>query len=119
MTAAERGLVLLCCALGDRDAKPLTMAQFRELSSRMQTADRQGAPDDQVDEALLERLGYSGEMAQRMVYLLSREARLETYLEEALEVGCYPVTPHQSVLSSGAHPKTGRVPSAGVFLCRK
>ena len=29
----------------------------------MQTADRQGAPDDQVDEALLERLGYSGEMA--------------------------------------------------------
>ena len=29
MTAAERGLVLLCCALGDRDAKPLTMAQFR------------------------------------------------------------------------------------------
>lgn len=92
MTAAERGLVLLCCALGDQAARPLTMAQFRELSSRVQTAQRQGAPDDQVDEALLERLGYSGEMAQRMVYLLSREARLETYLEEALEVGCYPVT---------------------------
>lgn len=92
MTAAERGLVLLCCTLGDRAAKPLTMAQFRELSSRVQTAERQGAPDDPVDETLLERLGYSGEMARRIVYLLNRETMLETYLEDALEVGCYPVT---------------------------
>ena len=34
MTAAERGLLLLCCPLGEADAQVLTMAQFRTLSVR-------------------------------------------------------------------------------------
>lgn len=92
MTAAERGLVLLCCTLDDPAANPLTMAQFRELSSRVQSAGRQGAADDSVEESLLRSLGYSEEMAARIVYLLSRESLLEEYLEEAREVGCYAVT---------------------------
>ena len=54
-----------------------------------------------------------------MVYLLSREARLETYLEEALEVGCYPVTRISPSYPQVLIQKLGRVPSAGVFLCRK
>ena len=39
LTNLERGMILLCCDLGDPDAAPLTTAQFRELSRRVLAAD--------------------------------------------------------------------------------
>ena len=92
MTAAERGVVLLCCPLGDKKAKPLTMAQFRELGQRVRAAGRQGNPDDAVGPELLRRLGYSEAMTERIVYLLSRQAWMDEYLEDAFEIGVYAVT---------------------------
>ena len=91
MTAAERGVLLLCSALGDPQSHPLTMAQFRELSRRMAAAVPE-APAADVGPADLLALGYDGEMAARIAGLLSREERLERYLGAAAGLGIFPLT---------------------------
>ncbi len=81
MRAAERGMMLLCCQLADPKAKPLTLAQFRNLSKRaneMRMAD--GDPMQAVREKDLLRLGYDEAHAERIVQLLSREKQLDRYL---------------------------------------
>ena len=61
MTAPERGILLLCCALGDREARPLSTARFRELSKRAAAMGLpEGAePSADVREKDLRRLGCS------------------------------------------------------------
>lgn len=93
MTAAERGLLLLCCGLGQKNVYPLTMAQFRELSRRAAAAGMGGGnPDAAVTEGDLLRLGYSPAMAERIVELLNREDLLEEYLEAGCRSGFFPLT---------------------------
>lgn len=93
MTAAERGLLLLCCGLGQRNVYPLTMAQFRELSRRAAAAGLgDGNPDASVTERDLLRLGYSPAMAERIVELLDREDLLDQYLETGRQSGFFPLT---------------------------
>lgn len=92
MTAAERGVLLLCADLGGAE-RPLTMAQFRELSLRAQA---HGVPQGDLNAELtrhdVERLGYSAEDAERIVSLLSRERELEASLTAAERRGIVPLT---------------------------
>ena len=91
MTGAERGFLLLTSHLGNPMRHPLTVAQFRVLTERMQATsrnpeDRDLGPDD------LKALGYGGEMAERMIHLLSEEELLDHYLLKAKKLDCIPVT---------------------------
>ena len=92
MTAGERGVLLLCASLAPDD-RPLSMAQFRELSLRAQA---HGAPEGDLSAELrhadLRRLGYDGEAAERILRLLSRERALERSLAEAERLGIVPLT---------------------------
>lgn len=93
MTAAERGLLLLCCGLGQKNVYPLTMAQFRELSRRASDNGIGGEnPNREVTENDLLHLGYSPAMAERIVQLLNREELLEQYLEAGRRDGLFPLT---------------------------
>ena len=93
MTASERGVLLLCCSLGQPEAEPLTMAQFRELGRRTAAAaPGSGDPDAGVTEADLLHLGYDPAMARRIASLLRREDVLRRYLDAGRRRGLYPLT---------------------------
>lgn len=92
MTAAEEGVLLLCCRLGDPDAKPLTMAQFRELGLRVRACGHLNDPLAQLRQGDLMTLGYSTEQAQHIIRLLERETLLRRYLAQAERLGIVPVT---------------------------
>ena len=81
MTAAERGLLLLCCPLGEPDAPVLTMAQFRTLSVRAHAqASRPGDPLRELTARDVQALGYGADAAARIAALLARERQLDEYL---------------------------------------
>lgn len=94
MTAAERGVLLLCTPLHDGE-QVLTMAQFRELSLRAQAL---GAPEDDLTRQLrqsdMKRLGYDEGYAERILALLSpqRECALAEYLCKAEAQKIVPLT---------------------------
>ena len=92
MTAAEEGVLLLCCKLGDPQSRPLTMAQFRELGARVRADDGCADAFRQVTRQDLIHLGYSGDDAARIVLLLDRQLQLERYLAKAERCGICPVT---------------------------
>jgi predicted Rossmann fold nucleotide-binding protein DprA/Smf involved in DNA uptake len=97
---AERGFLLLTGSLGDPQRKPLTVSQFRVLASRVRNAADPGEDRDLTQRDLL-ALGYGGDMAQRIVDLLSEEALLDHYLQRGHKLGCRPL----SRISEG-YPKT-------------
>ena len=91
MTGAERGFLLLTSHLGNPLRRPLTVAQFRVLTERMQAVSRN--PEDRdLNPEDLKALGYGLEMAERIVDLLSEEELLDHYLQRAKKLGCMPVT---------------------------
>ena len=92
MTAAEEGVLLLCCPLGDPESQPLTMAQFRELGLRVRASGPSGDALRELQPSDVEALGYKREQAERIVRLLDRETRLRSYLRAAEARGIYPVT---------------------------
>lgn len=100
MRPAERGFLLLTGNLGDPQRKPLTVSQFRVLASRVRNAADPGEDRDLTQRDLL-ALGYGGDMAQRIVDLLSEEALLDHYLQRGHKLGCRPL----SRISEG-YPKT-------------
>ena len=87
MNARERGFALLCSHLGDPDRKCLTLAQFRTLAKRVSLMHR---PLVQRELALadLKELGYSPELAQRILQLLRQEDQLDWYMQKAAKAGC-------------------------------
>ena len=91
MTGAERGFLLLTSHLGNPVRRPLTVAQFRVLTERMQVSSRNPEDRDLMPEDL-KALGYGLEMAERIVALLSEEELLDRYLQRAKKLGCIPVT---------------------------
>ena len=91
MTGAERGFLLLTSHLGNPMRRPLTVAQFRVLTQRMQDSSKNPEDRDLVPEDL-KALGYGTEMAERIVQLLSEEELLDHYLQRAKKLGCVPVT---------------------------
>ena len=90
MTGAERGFLLLTSHLGNPVRRPLTVAQFRVLTERMQVSSRNPEDRDLMPEDL-KALGYGLEMAERIVALLSEEELLDRYLQRAKKLGCAPV----------------------------
>lgn len=92
MTAAERGVLLLCAELED-GLRPLSMAQFRELSLRAQA---HGRPQDALEAELTERdllrLGCTEAESAQITALLAREQTLETSLAAAAREGIVPLT---------------------------
>lgn len=92
MTAAERGVLLLCASLGGPE-RPLTMAQFRELSLRAQAC---GIPQGDLNADLtardVQRLGYDAAEAEHIVSLLARECALDENLAAAERRGIVPLT---------------------------
>ena len=92
MTAAEEGVLLLCCRLGDDAAKPLTMAQFRDLGLRARACNPVGDPLADVTANNLIRLGYDEVQASRIAALLDRRDRLAAYLAAGEKRGIVPIT---------------------------
>lgn len=91
MRAAEQGFLLLTCDFGDPERKPLTVPQLRTLASRMKMADRR-MEDRELEVADLLSLGYSTQMAQRIVSLLSERALLEHYLRRGKQCSCQAIS---------------------------
>ncbi len=102
MNAREMGFLLLTSQLGDPERKPLTVAQFRDLStlaSHMEV----DIPDRELTEKDLLNLGYKREMATRIVRLLEDQELLKHYLKRGAKQACFPLTR----ISSG-YPQTLR-----------
>lgn len=91
MTAREQGFLLLTGYLGDPDEKPLTVAQFRRLA-QMAAIMEKPTQDRELTESDLIGLGCQPEFARRVVGLLSREQRLQRYLEKGWRADCVPIT---------------------------
>ena len=91
MRAAERGFLLLCSHLGDPARKPLTSPQLRNLARAVRTMEQPVEVCDlQISDLTI--LGYSVDMAERILTLLSEEALLDHYLKRAKVAGCIPLT---------------------------
>lgn len=83
MQAAEKGLLLLCCKLGQA-VKPLTAAEYRQLSEYVRIRSLTGTQQDtEVRREQLMSLGCSLEMSNRVAGLLDREKALREYLYKA------------------------------------
>lgn len=91
MNALERGFLLLSSHLGNPQRKPLTTAQLRMLADKMRYMENPGENRDLKASDLM-ALGYSRDMAQRMVDLLGEEDVLDHYLHRGVRMGCTPVT---------------------------
>lgn len=91
MNPREKGFLLLSSHLGDSARRPLTMAQLRTLAQRMQTMERPNE-DRNLTIADLKKLGYSDDMAEHIICLLSQEDVLKYYVSRGKRLGCTPVT---------------------------
>ena len=91
MTGPEQGFLLLTSDLGDPGRKPLTVAQFRELAKRVQSANREVSSRELQREDLM-ALGYDGAMAERICGLLAGTNGLREYLRRGVACDCYPIT---------------------------
>ncbi len=91
MTGKEIGYLLLISHLGDPERRPLTSAQLRTLAQRVRdmeipTQDRELMASDVI------ALGFSREMAERILGLLEERELLEYYLRRGARAGCVPLT---------------------------
>ena len=91
MRPRESGFLLLTSQLGDPERKPLTVAQFRTLASRVRASDGPKG-DKELSPRDLIVLGYSREMAQRIVELMGQQYLLEYYLSKGHKNHCVPLT---------------------------
>lgn len=90
MNVREQGFLLLTSFLGDPERTPLTVAQFRILTKRVQQMD---VPENRKMVASdLMALGYDEAFARKVLALLSQQDLLKAYLQRAKEKGCYPLT---------------------------
>ena len=91
MRPRESGFLLLTSQLGNPERKTLSVAQFRTLASRVRAADT-SKDDRELSSKDLVALGYSQEMAQRIVALMTEEYLLEYYLSKGSKSDCVPLT---------------------------
>ena len=91
MNPRERGFLLLTCKLGNPDRKVLTVPQLRTLAERMRTATGWD-PEKELEIRDLMELGYSRDMANRIVSLMEEEELLDRYLVRGKRRGCVPIT---------------------------
>lgn len=91
MTGRETGFLLLTSQLGNPDRKVLTPAQLRVLAQRSRDLDVSDPNRDLTWRDLI-ALGYSPEMARRIVGLLEERELLEYYCLQAKKAGCVALT---------------------------
>lgn len=91
MIPEEQGFLLLTSHLGDPKRKPLTVAQFRELTLRARQMEKKSEDRELLEEDLVS-IGCGREFAQRVLRLLSQQDQLQWYLERGRSQGCIPVT---------------------------
>lgn len=91
MRQTERGFLLLTSHLGDPLSKPLTVAQFRTLITRVQAMEKPADNRELTIQDLLS-LGYGQEAAAHILVLLSRQEQLDYYVNQAAKYDCYPIT---------------------------
>lgn len=91
MTPREAGLLLLTCPFGDPARPVLTTAQFRTLTQRVSRMEKPRENRAMTVEDLL-GLGYSRNMAARILYLLRDWQALDDYVEAGARQHCYPLT---------------------------
>lgn len=91
MNALETGFLLLSSQLGNPERKPLTVSQLRTLAQRIRGAEMP-TDDRNLRKEDLMRLGYSAEMAVRIVELLKDQAILDYYLTKGRRFDCVPLT---------------------------
>ncbi|MBQ4641901.1 MAG: DNA-protecting protein DprA [Oscillospiraceae bacterium] len=91
MNGKERGFLLLTSHLGDPDRKPMTVAQFRQLTMRMAQMERP-VEDRELSREDMLPLGYDADNADRILSLLADTAVLEHYLARGKRAGCQPVS---------------------------
>ena len=90
MTAREQGFLLLTGYLGDPERRPLTVAQFRHLTSLARNMEKPEVDRDMNVQDLV-ALGYDKSVAERILLLLSQKEQLQWYLEKGRQRGCFPV----------------------------
>lgn len=91
MIAAERGFLLLTGHLGDPMRKPLTLAQFRELTYQARCMEMPLQARDLTEDDLVD-IGCGRSFARRVLRLLSQEDQLDWYLKQGEKAGCFPIT---------------------------
>ena len=91
MTAAEKGILMLCCRLGDEDAVTMTPKQFHGLRRRLHNW-AQPTDSGELTAEFLCGLGLPAAAAERILGLLDRQSRLDRYLEAAEQLGIHVVT---------------------------
>ncbi len=91
MTVVEQGFLLLCSHLGNPERQILTTAQLRILASRVQHVESAWEDRELLENDLL-NLGYTRQMARRMVSLLEETELLTHYLRRGARMGCVPIT---------------------------
>ena len=91
MTAQEQGFLLLTGYLSDPECRPLTVAQFRNLTLRARQMEKP-AHDRELTETEIVSMGFDREFAQRVIRLLSRTEQLQWYLEQGRRRDCFPIT---------------------------
>lgn len=91
MTGREQGFLLLTSTLGIPGRKVLTAAQLRTLGNRVQAANWADSDRDLNVDDLLD-LGYSREMARRILVLLEDGQLLDYYCRQGKKWDCYPIS---------------------------
>lgn len=91
MTAREAGFLLLTSQLGIPGRRVLTAAQLRTLGKRVCAAQRENR-DRALEADDLVALGYSREMARRILVLLEDTQLLDYYCQQGKKRGCYPIS---------------------------
>ncbi|MBQ6851473.1 MAG: DNA-processing protein DprA [Oscillospiraceae bacterium] len=91
MNVREQGFLLLTSHLGDPERKILSVAQLRTLSARIRSLENPDGSED-VTEGTLTALGYSVEMARRILQLLSGTEQLQWYLNRGAMLDCFPLS---------------------------
>ena len=91
MNPREAGFLLLSSRLGDPRRRPLTVQQLGQLG-RCVACGQRPAPDRELRAEDLLELGCSGELAERVLSLLSDGKLLNDYVNQGRKDGCYPLT---------------------------
>lgn len=91
MNAREAGFLLLTSQLGVPGRKVLTTAQLRTLGNRVRNAQWENLQRD-LETGDLMALGYSRDMAQRILVLLEDGALLSYYCAQGKKRDCYPIS---------------------------
>lgn len=85
------GFLLLSSHLGNPERQPLTTAQLRMLTQRIQWSSAQRS-EGTLQEGHLRALGYDRETAAHILSLLNEDALLQLYLQRGREANCVPIT---------------------------